>query len=172
MKRLIIATALIAAGASSALAQTASQNITINATVDGSCSVTSPVGSSTYTIANSSGGLNAAYSEALGILCNKATTATLTSLNSGSQLTPVVAAPPGFANIIDYTATVTEPIGPTSVSLNTAGPTTISGPTALTSAAFSGNVTIGISPNPLPPATTLLAGSYSDTLTVAINPAP
>jgi Spore Coat Protein U domain len=177
MKKSVLKAAAIAGfsvlGATGALAQSATQTITLNAFVNALCTingtatgaagetgtvVTSGTNASAQNLTLTSGG---SYT----VACSTPTLVTVTSTNDG-----IKANTPGgtTTNYINYTATVTQ--GVRTTLLTTAGGTTA--PRVVTDApgltpGFNGSMTIGIA---AVAASNLAPGSYSDTLTVTLLP--
>ena len=164
-------------GASTAQAQTATQDINITATVVKTCTVNnvavgSPVGTATIPI-TAAGAVNTAAITPTGspfanVACNAPSNLQLTSL-SGAVVNPA-AAVGGFSKIIDYTASATW--GGSTATVNTSTVATAiaaeSGTAVAIAAANSGNLSVTITPiaNVLP----LLVGTYTDTLRVTLIP--
>jgi hypothetical protein len=176
MKKSVLKAAAIAGfsvlGASGAFAQTATQQITLNAFVNALCTIngtatgaageigtvaTSGTNASAQAVSLTSGG---SYT----VACSTPTLVTVTSANDGIKANT----PTAGTNFINYTATVTQGVRVTS--LTTAGGTTV--PRVVTDSpgatpGFNGPMTIGIA---AAAATGLSPGSYSDTLTVTLLP--
>jgi len=183
MKRHLCVAAVAALGlfaAEGALAQTATQNITLNATVPGYCTVGGGgTASTSATIPVTNGAPNTAQITVAGlgsVICNENATLTLTTTNGGvtSTGTTTPGTPPtGFSNRIDYTAVASygtnTPASATLLTSGTAGASsTVSG--ANTDGASSG-LPFSVKITPSTPAHTLVAGTaYSDTLSVLLTP--
>ena len=102
------------------------------------------------------------------VVCNSFSNLSVSSLSGAVKNTG--AAPSGFTNLIDYTASAT--YGGATSSLNTSTIATATGAEAgstgtTTAATTSGSLAVTITP--LTPASRLRAGSYSDTLRVTIT---
>lgn len=157
----------------SASAQTATQDITISATVDAACTIdnaaSGPVDTATIPI-NPDGSVdtspitpdNAPYAN---VACNAPSDLQLTSL-SGGVVNATTAS--GFANVIEYTASATWHGVTATVDTASGGGAPISGAAEPVSTAFSGSMTVTITPaaNTLP----LVQGSYTDTLRITLTP--
>ena len=166
---------LIALTATSAHAQTATQDITISANVPKACTINNVAGGTTDTATlsfNSNGSVNTsaitpASQPYASVACNFASNLQLSSQN-GALTGPSSAT--GFANVINYTASATW--NSVSATVNTATNGASSGAESGTaqpvSTASSGNMTVSITPaaNTLP----LVYGSYSDTLRITLTP--
>lgn len=164
------------AGAGSANAQTATQDINITATVTKACTVNNAVagtpGSAVIPVSAAGAVTTTAItptgSPFANVVCNAPSNLQLTSL-SGAVVN-ASAAVAGFSKIIDYTASATW--GGATATLNTstapAAAGNESGALAPIAAANAGNLTVSITPiaNALP----LIIGAYSDTLRVSIIP--
>jgi len=173
MKKLMMtaaSAAILAVGAGAA--QATDQNINLNATVTGFCTIG---GSLTPTTINQSipttttgDVVTTPINVALGaVVCNKASDVTLSSLKGG--VFSATSAPSGFQNRINYTASVSAPTA-ASVNANATAVTPTAGATASTGGATSDpavNVTITPTLNVDP---LVAATDYSDTLTVSIVP--
>jgi hypothetical protein len=178
MKKFLIAAAAVAAMSSSAMAQTASQDITITASVDGFCAISGAANTTALIPTSTTTGLTTGSppSPTFNVTCNKGSTVKLTSLNGASTLgnaleNAILTSALGFRNKIEYSASVTGP-GSTAVVLDT---NVVSGPGANVTGAFAvGAASASATTVTITPETStspLLAGSYSDTLTVTIAPA-
>lgn len=149
----------------SASAQTATQNINLNAIVADYCSIsgTATGAAQNRTITVTSGSVDtAALSQVTvaNVACSKVSDLTLTSTNTG--LTGPAAAG-GFQNVIHYTAAASfDGATPT---LDTSATNTV---TAATTAAATGNLTVDITPQSN--ASPMVAGNYSDVLVVTLTP--
>ncbi len=165
------------AGAGSANAQTATQDINITATVTKACTVNNAVagtpGSAVIPVSAAGAVTTTAItptgSPFANVVCNAPSNLQLTSVSGGVK-NGVGAAPGGFANIIDYTASATWGGATATVNTSTAPAAAgnESGALAPIAAANAGNLTVSITPiaNALP----LIIGAYSDTLRVSIIP--
>ena len=155
-------------------AQTATQDITITATVAGLCTVnglaTGTTDTATITVdANAdvdTAVVAPANSPYASVACNGPSDLQVSSAN-GALTGPAAVA--GFDNIIDYSATATWNAVDASIDTTTApgsGATETGASAAVT--AHTGNLSVAITPiantNPL------LAGGYTDTLTVTLTP--
>lgn len=155
-------------------AQAATQDIQISATVTSACTINNVAtgGVSTVTIPVSAAGsvntgtLTPSGSPFANVACNSPSNLQLTSQNGGvtTASTPVT----GFAAKIDYTASATWHSVTASINTASASSAPYSGTAAPVSTAFSGSLSVSITPtaNSQP----LLAGSYSDTLHVVLTP--
>jgi hypothetical protein len=158
-----------------AQAQTATQDIIISATVNGTCTINNLATGTTDTatiVINANGSVNttpvtptnAPYAN---VACNGPSQLQLTSL-SGGVLNGAAAA--GFQNIINYTASATW--NSVTANVNTSTVPTATGPEAGTAqpvaTAFIGSLSVTITPiaNTLP----LVKGAYTDTLRVTLTP--
>lgn len=169
--------ALAVIGAGSASAQTATQDINITATVTKACTVNNAVAGTagTAVIPVSAAGavtttaITPAGSPFANVVCNAPSNLQLTSLSGGVR-NGAGAAPSGFTNIIDYSASATWGGATATVDTVTAPAAAgnESGALAPIAAANAGNLTVSITPqaNALP----LVIGAYSDTLRVSIIP--
>lgn len=169
MRKLMILAAPIAFLASPALAQTAvTGTVDINGSVAGRCMFTIP--NKTISLGElslaSNGKLDASKvngrSETLEGWCNN-TAASMTVTTT--QLTTATAAPTGFDNRVDYTATaVTGSVNATDSSL-TAG-----AGSASTVGLFSGNIVVTLSSASSPNNGLMVAGAYSGNVVVTLTP--
>jgi hypothetical protein len=168
----VIVCALAAPGV--ATAQTATQDINISATVPKSCTInnTSTGTVDTATIPISAGGsvntspVTPVHSPYANIACNAPSNLQLTSLNGG--VTNGTSAT-GFQNFINYTASaVWHGVTATVATASSSGTGPVSGTAQSVSTAFSGSMSVTITPaaNTLP----LVQGSYSDTLRITLTP--
>ena len=102
------------------------------------------------------------------VACNSTMKLEVTSQSGG--VTTHVPAPPGFTNVINYTATAT--IGGISSTIDTSTNPVATGPekgnAATATNPIKGSVTLTITPQQ--PTAPLMPGSYSDALTVKITP--
>lgn len=160
---------LVAVTSTSAFAQTATQNINLNATVTDFCSIAGSAtgGAITRSITVTNGNVStAAVTPAISVAsvaCTKISDVTLTTTNTGLTTGSSAA---GFQNVIHYTAAAS--FAGAAPSLTTSSGTTA---TAATNAgANSGTLSVTITPqaNTSP----MLAGSYADTLVVTLTPQP
>jgi hypothetical protein len=166
------------ASATGALAQTATQDVSITATVSGFCTINNaaagtlivlPLGTfSSAGITSAAVQTTGAIGGVTGVVCNAPSNARLSSLK-GALLGP--AAVSGMQNYINYNATTNnlqvQATVPATVTTGTATLTT--GATVAQANAFAAtNVTITVTPvaNTSP----LVAGAYQDTLTLTILP--
>ncbi len=161
---------------SEALAQAATQDINITASVAGACTIDglttgsvanvvipTPSGNVDVTPINLSGGAFA------NVICNGPSTLLLTSLNGG-VLNP--ASSPGLDNIINYVASaswnsVTANVNTSTNPAASAGGSEVGTPAPIGSAG-SGGLSITITPTAN--AQPLAIGNYSDTLRVTLTP--
>ncbi len=164
------------AGAGSANAQTATQDINITATVTKACTVNNAVSGTPGTAVIPVSAAGAVTTTAItptgspfaNVVCNAPSNLQLTSLSGG--VVNAAAAVAGFSKIIDYSASATW--GGATATLNTSTVATAaaaeSGPLAPIAAANAGSLSVTITPiaNALP----LIIGAYSDTLRVSIIP--
>jgi len=176
--RVVALTLLVAAVAcpSIAAAQTATQDVQINATVNSVCTINNAAtgGVSTVTIPVSAAGavntgtLTPSGSPFANVACNAPSNLQLTSQNGG--VTTAATAVTGFAGKIDYSASATWHSVTASINTSAASSGPFAGTAAPVATAFSGSLAVSITPigNTLP----LLAGSYTDTLHITLTPQP
>lgn len=172
---LIFAVAALA-GAGSANAQTATQDVVLTASVPKYCQIS---GGATGAVINetipvSSAGVvttTTISNTVASVVCNGTTDVLATSLSGG--VVTATAAPSGFTNIIDYTAVATLDTAVSTIDTSSTG-TAVgneAGNTATTTAGYSGTLDIDITPQT--PASPLVASTgYTDTLRVTLTPAP
>ncbi len=172
MKKLIMTAAILGLTATGAAAT--DQNITLTATVNAFCKIGGSLTPSTVPQVipvDGNGDVDTTQINVnIGtIMCNKASTATLSSLKGGLFDPAIASADSGFQHRINYTAGITDPVT-ASVTANASTITATSGTGVPTSGAtVSNNVNVAITPaaNGSP----LMAGTgYTDTLTVSIVP--
>lgn len=156
------------------LAQTATQDVQITATVNPVCTINnSPTGGASNVIipvsaagAVNTGTLTPSGSPFASVACNAPANLQLTSQSGGVRTTATGVG--GFVGRIDYTASANW--NSVTATINTSGATT--GPFAGTAAgvgtAFSGPLTVSITP--IANAQPLLAGNYTDTLHITLMP--
>jgi hypothetical protein len=155
--------------ATGANAQVATQDIEIDATVTGFCTVNGVAAGvdDTATINTTASGdvvvaavtpNNSPYAN---VACNGPADISLSSANSG--LTTAAVAPVGFEDVINYTATADW--GGVQATINTATNTDTPDSTA---GANSGNLDVLITP--IANTDPLIVGTYNDTLTVTLTP--
>ncbi len=160
---------LMAGSSGMAMAQAASQDVIINATVPLFCTIGgSATGSALAPVVVPVSSLGVVNTTTLNtsqanVTCNQKTHIDLTSLNGG--VTGPASPPSGFTNKIHYTASAGVGVG-TNGTLDTSGPTPGQGDTG---AAFAGQ-TLSISITPQTPSAPLVNGAYTDTLTVTLTP--
>ncbi len=149
----------------SASAQTATQNINLNATVADYCTISgaATAADQNRTITVTSGVVDTApltQVTVANVACSKISDLTLTSTNTGLTGPGIVT---GFDNVIHYTAAAS--FDGAAPSLDTSSTNTV---TAATTAAATGTLTVDITPqaNTLPMAT----GNYADVLVVTLTP--
>lgn len=166
--RLLVAAFAFCAATQASLAQTATQNINLNATVADYCTIAGSAtgGLQTRTITVNTGIVDtAALSQVTvaSVVCSKASDVTLTSTNTG--LTGPTAPSGSFQDVIHYTAVAS--YGGASPSIDTSSSNT---DTDATSGAASGTLTVDITPqaNALP----MTTGGYADVLVVTLTPQP
>jgi len=177
MKKLIISAAVLAATATGALAQTATQDVNLSAQVNGFCTIgTSNTGAVlTGTVSPTTNGQVGAGSVTLSgapgtVVCNTNAAIGIQSLSNG--LTGPGSPSGDFINKIHYTATAA--IGSASAAITTTG--TVTGPTSGTAAttttgAFSaGSLDIAINTIATASNQYLLPGTYTDTLRITLTP--
>lgn len=149
----------------SASAQSATQNINLNATVADYCSIsgaaTGAAQNRTITVTNGTVNTGALTQVSVAnVACSKVSDLTLTTTNTG--LTGPAAAG-GFQNVIHYTAAASfDGAAPT---LDTSTGTTVS---AATTGAATGTLTVDITPQAN--ASPMVAGGYADVLVVTLTP--
>jgi hypothetical protein len=169
---LVLAAVGMTSGAS---AQVATQDISITATVAKFCSIGTPAAATgtvrpvTIPITGFGSVGTAVITETFAnVVCNTPATLLTTSLN-GHVVNPA-AAPATFTNEIDYTAVAT--VGGASSTINTAtnaaDVTNFNGSSAATPAAFSGTLSVAITPQAA--GAQLVTGTYTDTLRVTLTP--
>jgi hypothetical protein len=157
-----------------AYGQTATQDINISATVAKACSVNNASTGTvdTATIPITAGGsvntspVTPANSPYANVACNAPSNLQLTSLNGG--VTNATSAT-GFQNFINYTASaVWHGVTATVNTSSSSGTGPVSGTAQPVSTAFSGSLSVTITPaaNTLP----LVQGSYTDTLRITLTP--
>jgi hypothetical protein len=160
---------------SGASAQVATQDISITATVAKFCSVGTPAAATgtvrpvVIPITGFGTVGTAVITETFpNVVCNTPATLLTTSLN-GHVLNPA-AAPATFTNEIDYTAVAT--VGGATSTINTftngADTANFTGNSSTTAAAFSGTLSVAITPQAA--VATLVTGTYTDTLRVTLTP--
>lgn len=149
----------------SASAQSATQNINLNATVADYCSISGSATSTDVdrTITVTNGAVDTAaltQVSVANVACSKISDLTLTSTNTG--LTGPAAAG-GFQNVIYYTAAAS--FDGASTSLDTSSTNTA---TDATTGAATGTLTVDITP--IANSSPMVAGSYADVLVVTLTP--
>jgi len=151
----------------SAWAQSATQNITLNATVADYCSIAGSAtgGNVTRTISVTNGTVDTASLPQVSVnnvACSKAANITLSTTNTGLTGPGTVT---NFQNVIHYTADAS--FGGAAPSLDTS---TATSATAATAGAATGPLTVDITPaaNTSP----MVPGGYTDTLVVLLEPQP
>ena len=154
---------------SSAQAQTATQNITISASVAKSCSIggSSMGGTSALTVPTTNGFVAATPLTPTGspfatVSCNAPSNLQLTSDNQG--VTTSGTPPPNFASKFDYTASATW--NSVTATINTSS--SASGTAQPVSTAFTGSLSVSVTP--IGNSNQLIAGAYSDVLHVTLTP--
>jgi hypothetical protein len=179
MKKLLCAIALGALAypmSTDAMAQGASRDIPLVATVNSFCRIDgqtgpAPVGNVTINVDSDTGVVTPTTANVnIGdVRCNKAATLVLSSLNGA--LISGVSTDPGFANYINYTATMTVPAALTLTANSVTGGTVPITNSVITGGARNntGVVVVIASTGPALP---LMPGSYSDTVTVSLTPTP
>ncbi len=176
MRKLLVSVAIAFAAvcsAGGANAQTATQDININATVTSYCTINGAVTGAavtTATIPVTLGVVNPATINRTiaNVACNNITNVVATSQAGG--VTTGGAAPSGSSNIIDYTGTAT--FGGATSTINTATVATAAGNetgnTGTTAGAATGNLVVDIVPaQPALPLTP--SAAYADVLTVTLT---
>ena len=167
---LAVISALFANGA---VAQSATQDVNINATVPASCSIggaASPAALNATVPVSPTGSVSttAIPFTVNNVVCNTAANVQATSQGGGVKTggTP----PAGFSNIIDYTGSAT--FGGATSTVNTqdnpAATGAEAGNTGQTNGAASGSLSISVTPKT--PSSPLIPGTYTDTLRVTITP--
>lgn len=166
--------AAILIGGTAAQAQTATQAITLNATVPHLCTVGNAAAGTTYVQTvpiNASGSVNTSAIVLNGatfatVACNSAAKLQLTSTNNG--ITTGATAVSGFAGVINYSASATWDSTTASITTN-GGAAPLTGTiSSATAGANSGTLSVTITPTAN--ASPLLTGSYTDTLTLSLIP--
>jgi hypothetical protein len=160
---------------SGSLAQSATQDINITATVAGLCTINgvatgTPVG--TAVIPTPSGNVDTTPITPTGspfanVVCNGPSEIQLTSL-SGGVVNPASAA--GFENVINYTASATWNSVTANIDTSTNPATGASESGAAEPVATAGSGALSVTIVPLANTDPLIAGSYSDTLRVTLTP--
>jgi hypothetical protein len=177
MRGLISVAVLVCApvGMEVALAQTATQDINISATVNSACTINNAATGTADTAVipiTAAGNVNTASitptnAPYANVACNAPSNLQLTSLNGGVKNATTAS---GFTNIINYTASATwHGVTATIDTSTTAGATgSESGTAEPVATAFSGSLSVSITPlsNSLP----LVQGSYTDTLRITLTP--
>jgi len=164
LRMAMIATALLGLSLSAA-AQSATQNINLNATVVDYCSIagTGTGGAQSRTISVTNGTVSTAgltQVSVADVACSKISNLTLTTTNTGLTGPGAVT---NFQNVIHYTAAASfDGAAPT---LDTSAGTTA---TAATAGAATGTLTVDITPQAN--AQPMVAGGYSDVLVVTLTP--
>lgn len=156
----------LAISSTSALAQTATQNINLNATVTDFCSIagaaTGAVQTRTITVTNGNV-VTAPLSQVsvASVACTKISNLTLTTTNTGLT---TAGSNGSFQNVIHYTAAAS--FAGAAPTLVTSSATTATA--ATNTGANGGTLTVDITPsaNTLP----MLAGNYADVLVVTLTP--
>ena len=180
MRTLLKFTAIAAfalAGASSADAQTATQDINITATVTKACTVNNAVAGTAGTAVIPVSAAGAVTTTAItptgspfaNVVCNAPSNLQLTSL-SGGVVNAGALPSAAFSKIIDYTASATWGGATATVDTSTVATAAAaeSGALAPIAAANSGSLTVSITP--IANAKPLIIGGYADTLRVSIIP--
>ncbi len=164
--RLLIAAFALVAWTQASQAQTATQNINLNATVADFCTIagtaTGALQSRVITVNSGIVDTSALSTVTVAnVVCSAISDVTLTTTNTG--LTGPTAPSASFEDVIHYTATAS--YGGAAPSLDTSA---ASSDTDATTGAASGNLTVDITPqaNTLP----MTAGGYADVLVVTLTP--
>jgi hypothetical protein len=188
MKKLICAIAFGALAypmSTDAMAQGASRDITLSASVAAFCRINpgsgyvtnpaavaaAPISVDANTGIISTTPINVSIGD---IRCNKAANVTLTSANGALITSPPAAKDGAFENYISYTAAITLPTSVTLAANSTSGTTASLNATSVAAssgASNNSNVQVTITPTG-PLAAPLVPGAYVDTVTVLISPAP
>ncbi|WP_083509710.1 hypothetical protein [Hyphomicrobium sulfonivorans] len=171
---LALASLVLGAPLQPVFAQTATQDITISATVNGYCSINNAAtgGPSSATIPISTAGavvlgpITPTNSPFANVACNTPSVLQLQSLNGGATNGATAT---DFQSFINYTAEavwhgVTAALDTTSSS----GTGPVTGTPQNVATAFSGSMSVTI--NPISNALPLVQGSYSDTLRITLTP--
>lgn len=170
----IMASAVIA-GAGPASAQTATQDVTITASVPKYCQiggVATPAALSA-TIPVSSAGVvttTAIPFTVNSVVCNTGITLTASSLSGG--VLSATAAPSGFTNIINYTGSATFASQTSDINTATIAAAAAAEPDltpATTAAAATGSLSISVTPQ-TPSSPLVAATDYTDTLRITLVP--
>lgn len=168
MRKLLILAVPAALAASPALAQSATGTVTIDGSVAGRCMFTVPNKTiSLGELALSSDGkldvskVNGRNETLTGWCNNTAATMTVTT----TQLTTTTAAPSGFDNRVDYTATAVTGAVSASDSSLTAGAGSASGV-----GLFTGNIVVTLSAASSPTNGLMVAGNYTGNVVVTLTP--
>jgi hypothetical protein len=158
------------------LAQSATQNIALSATVPLSCTISGSTAPSTDSINFGTLGIGASAISAttvypatagatgFAVICNSSTLVQLSTTKDGMRNS--TAAPSGYVSNINYSASAV--LGTATAMISTAG---TNSPSSGTQVSNSGptNSNMVVSVTPIPNTLPLTPGSYSDTLTVTIT---
>ena len=178
MKKVIISAAVSVvamAAASAALAQSATQDVNLTASVPKTCAVggSATPGALSYKVTKTDGSVDTTLKSftVTSVICNTTADVVATS-NSGGVVSATTPAT-GFTNIIDYIGSAT--FGGQTSTIDTSSTATATGPEAgnkaTTTAATTGSLTITVAPStPVKPL--MAATDYSDTLSVKLSPTP
>lgn len=173
MKKIIMTAAMLGLTATGALAQTATQDVNITATVPKFCTIggiTNPAALNSTVPVSATGVVTTTQIShtVANATCNTAADVVATSQSGGIK--SATAAASGFTNIINYTGAAT--FGPATSTINTAtnpaATAAEAGNTGDTLGAVTGNLTITI--DPVQPGSPLMAATdYADVLRVTLT---
>lgn len=172
MKKILLTAALL--GLTATAASATDQNITLNATVDPFCTIGGSLTPSDMTqiipVGSTGNVVTAPILVTIGdVVCNKASTVTLSSLKGGLFDPGIATAASGFQHRINYIASIAAPVA-ASVSASAASITQTTGPAVTTSGATS-DAAVAVTIAPVGNTSPLMAGTgYTDTLKVSIVP--
>jgi hypothetical protein len=175
MKKLLIGAAALAAVAGYGLAANAAdQVINLSGTVSSFCTINGSATPAditpsfpTVTDGNVPNGVSTDISIGQ-VVCNTASLVKLTSLNGAAITSPFVAAPSGFQNYVNYTASVSSPAPVTLNANSTSGTAATLFQQNTSGGASVGNVDVTLTA--VGTSAPLVAGTYSDVLTISITP--
>jgi hypothetical protein len=171
MRKVLSAVAALVAMAGAAQAQgAATQNVTLNATVNGYCSINGAATTSqtaSVATANGKAGSQTLTLDSTGnVACTSNATVTLTTQQGGLSNPATVTG--NFVNKIYYVATAT--YGGASVTLDSASETSKTSSLSTGGAQANGTLGLSVAITPTAATKTLVDGSYQDVLIVTLNP--